>query len=238
MIVLDSVDSTNEFLKRNHSVLENNSIVRARSQTSGKGRNGRSFHSPADSGLYMSLLLKGVHKSHTEFSACAAVAIVDVLKELFNISSSIKWVNDIYIDGRKLGGILCESSYMGNDLEYVIIGIGLNIFESNYPAELKGKITNLRNYTNKYIDIDVLACEIVNRLNYYLNHEEPLTYIKMYREYSCVLNREVIVEDRGNIYEAHVIEINDLGQLLVVDSNGCIHSLSSGEIHLKLKGNV
>ena len=60
----------------------------------------------------------------------------------------------------------------------------------------------------------------------------------MYREYSCVLNREVIVEDRGNIYEAHVIEINDLGQLLVVDNNGCIHSLSSGEIHLKLKGNV
>ena len=238
MIVLDSIDSTNEFLKRNHSVLEDNSIVRARTQTSGKGRNGRSFHSPVDSGLYMSLLLKGVNKSHTEFSACAAVSIVDVLEKQFHIRANIKWVNDIYIDGKKLGGILCESSYMGNDLEYVIIGIGLNIFESNYPAELKGKITNLRHYTHKYIDIDVLASEIGNRLNYYLNHEEPLTYIDMYRAYSCVLDSEVIVEDRGNIYEAHVIEINDLGQLLVVDSNGCIHILSSGEIHLKLKDNI
>ncbi|NLY21478.1 MAG: biotin--[acetyl-CoA-carboxylase] ligase [Tissierellia bacterium] len=234
MKILKTIDSTNEYIKRNYEVLNDGYIVRARTQTSGKGRNGRQFYSPDDSGLYMSVLIKTINKSHAEFSAYMAVAVTEVLREFYNTKSSIKWVNDIFIDGKKLGGILCESSYMNAKLQYMIVGLGINIYRSDYPIEIIDKTTYLSKYTDNEIDINVLAEKIVAKFYYYINHENPLEYLNAYRKSSCVLFEDIIVESGNNSFEARATAIDDLGQLVVVDKNGNVHSLSCGEVHVKL----
>ena len=234
MKIFEKLDSTNEYIKRNHEILNDGYIVRARTQTDGRGRNGRYFYSPIDSGLYMSILIKTINKSHAEFSAYMAVAVTEVLKEFYNTKSSIKWVNDIFINGKKLGGILCESSYMNDELQYMIVGLGININHSQYPMEIIDKTTYLSKYTVKEIDIDALAEEIVDKFYYYINHENPLEYLNVYRKYSCVLFENIIVESGNNSFEARATAIDDLGHLIVVDKNGDVHSLNNGEVHIKL----
>ena len=125
----DDIDSTNDYLKR--SPHQQGDIVIAQSQTKGKGRNGKSFHSPQQKGIYLSFVLKPdltIYDS-LKITACLAVSLVKTIEKNYPVYPQIKWVNDIMIQDLKVAGILCEASLEMNTarIENMIVGIGINV---------------------------------------------------------------------------------------------------------------
>ena len=132
--VLPEVSSTNTMLreKANEEIPEGYVII-ANGQTEGRGRRGRSFYSPVDTGIYLSILLRPKEiatNELTNLTSMAAVAACETIEEVSGQTPGIKWVNDIYIGGRKVSGILTEASIsMENvSVEYVVVGIGFNVY--------------------------------------------------------------------------------------------------------------
>ena len=137
----DSVGSTNDIAKDLGKSGTKQALIIASEQTKGRGRRGRSFFSPNGSGIYMSILLRPEHSSDIIplLTTASAVAVSKAIKSVTNINTSIKWINDLYINFKKVCGILCEASFTSdNKLDFIIVGIGININEPNggFPEEL------------------------------------------------------------------------------------------------------
>ena len=129
------IDSTNDEAKR---LIKSGTtppfLVAANEQTHGRGRQGKSFYSPADTGIYMSLVLSfSDGESISKITVIASVAVCKAIEKLTGLKPEIKWVNDVYLNGKKICGILCESVIGGTDLTPVIIGVGLNLSTTDFP---------------------------------------------------------------------------------------------------------
>ena len=161
-------DSTNkrarEYCERADIAPDAPALFVARGQTEGRGRQGRSFFSPEDTGLYMTLLFEAPENkdSFTRVTALCAVAVAQGIKKVFGTDSRIKWVNDLYIDGRKIAGILAESFPKG-EKRYIAVGVGVNISTADFPAELEGLAGSLTE--------DCLEGEEMEPLRYALAYE-------------------------------------------------------------------
>lgn len=261
VITKSIVDSTNTQLKLMAGNGETRDIIMiSEEQTAGKGRRGRSFFSPKNTGIYLSFLLHPnvpVYEAPvlTTMAATAeAIAIDNVLKQFDASDSSahIKWVNDIYMHGKKVSGILTEASTSieDNSLEYAVLGIGINLYEPDdgFPEEIKnvaGSIftdnlqrENLRN---------IMASElIINFLKLYHDGNSENTgklsrsYITEYKKRSIVLGKEVTLLTpnhepiSGNHSTATVIDINDDCHLLLRYNDGTESYISGGEISVRL----
>lgn len=169
--VWKEIASTNQRMKQLavEKKLSHGSVVAAQLQTEGKGRKGRKFYSPKDSGLYLSVLLypeKTAQKS-LEITAAAAVAVCKAVEKCCGVSLGIKWVNDLYLENKKVCGILTEAvtDFETGDIEFVVVGIGLNLYEptGGFPKELKEKAGAIL-LADQKVDKNKLAGEIVNRL--------------------------------------------------------------------------
>ena len=167
--IFDELDSTNNYLKKLGSQGEKETqLVIAQSQTSGRGRMGRTFYSPDGTGIYFSLLL------HPKFSAkkslfltvMAAVSVAETVMKYNSNDVKIKWVNDIYIDGKKVCGILTECSINADKkLDFAVVGIGINVVapENGFPDEVKNIATAVfPGNTQDYIKEKIVA-DIVNK---------------------------------------------------------------------------
>lgn len=118
----------------------NGTTVTAREQTGGKGTNGRSFFSPGKTGVYMSVVLRNVKKERLlDVTPMAAVAVSRVLDRNFGVRTGIKWVNDVYLDGKKVCGILTKAQSKNGETDFIIVGIGINLFapEGGFPEEIQ-----------------------------------------------------------------------------------------------------
>ncbi len=145
IIELDTIDSTNTYLKQaKTNELSEGTIVTAKYQTGGRGTKGRSWFGTYDKNIYMSILTKPkVKLEHlSKLSLYAGVALFLTLKD-FDVNTKIKLPNDIYLNNKKLAGILTETSINNGVVEYAIVGIGINIDEENFPNELQDKSTSL-----------------------------------------------------------------------------------------------
>lgn len=174
--VFDELPSTNDYIKRATHSLQNGHTVFARGQSAGRGQFGKSFSSPRDQGIYMSIFLAkpaitGGTQAHTQL---VAVAVCHALEATCNISPSLKWINDVVLNGKKLGGILCESTYSGGLQQSFILGIGINT-GTVYPC-LKDIATSLE-CNNVNINKNILAAEILNRLECVLGAEHGIPKI-------------------------------------------------------------
>ncbi|MCL2518480.1 MAG: biotin--[acetyl-CoA-carboxylase] ligase [Oscillospiraceae bacterium] len=205
IIHLDTVDSTNTYLKKRANDLPDRTVVIARSQTSGRGTRERGFISP-EGGLYMSVLLKNVKPDL--LTVCAGVSVADVISE-YGGNPKIKWVNDVLIDGKKVCGILTEATN-GN----YIVGIGVNI---KHNANLPETATTL--------GFEIAPKKILERFFYYFDND----VMDKYRTYSCVLGQRITFGEREGIASA----ILDNGNLEVKLDNGEIVILNSGEVSIK-----
>jgi BirA family biotin operon repressor/biotin-[acetyl-CoA-carboxylase] ligase len=145
LLTFDTLDSTNtEALKQARLGAEEGLCIVARQQTAGRGRHGRTWVSEADAGLYFSIVLRP--KIETQFlpliTLMTGVAVHDTLGEL-GIDADIKWVNDLHVDGRKISGILAETTDTPKGLA-VVVGIGINIKSSNFPPEIADTATSIQ----------------------------------------------------------------------------------------------
>ena len=232
--LFDVTDSTNTEAK--NAILEGlgkNALFIAREQTAGRGRRGKSFYSPAESGLYFSAVFHPniALSDATGITAAAAVAVAEALKETTKKDPKIKWVNDIFIDNKKVGGILTEavSDFEKGEIKGVVVGIGINLTTSDFPQEIKDIAGSVGTDTDKY----VLAAKIYNRLKYFCDRLPCRDFMEDYRKYSLVLGQKIRFNRNGIDHTAIAENILDDGGLAVLTENGERIILNSGEISIK-----
>lgn len=215
-------------------------VLIADAQTGGRGRMGRSFHSPAGQGLYMSILLRPECKPDAlmHLTCAAAVAACDAIRACIGITPGIKWTNDLVWGKRKLAGILTELG-IGKDgsVAYAIIGIGINCMQqpSDFPAELQSVATSLSEITAVPVDRDRLAAALIGALSEMSTHllcakEETLT---RYRDLCVTLGNEVSVVRADDVRHATAVDIDSDGALIVRFPDGSTESVSSGEVSIR-----
>jgi len=241
--VMDSVSSTNTALKNTAESGEaEGCVLIANEQTAGKGRMGRTFFSPPGSGIYISLLLrpKLMAADALLITTAAAVAVSRAIEDVTGRKTAIKWVNDVYCDGKKVCGILTEASvdFETGGLSYAVLGIGINIGNPSqgFPDELK-------DIASAVYDAEPYSAEIRSRLaacvldSFFELYKELHTkkYMDEYRARSFVIGREIYVISPTSREEALVLGIDDDARLIVKMADGDIKNLSSGEISIREK---
>ena len=245
IIVENVVDSTNNVVKDMANGGEKEGLVFiAHHQTAGKGRLGRTFHSPADTGLYMSVLFRPslVGERVTLFTTAASLAVCKAIREVTSKNASIKWVNDILINNKKVCGILTEGKINPSDgkMEYVIVGIGINIEKpkEGFPEDISDIASSIvKNSDEKLLDDNLknkLAVKILDNLYYYyIEKKLDATVIRdEYITYSNTIGKDIYIIAGDKKEEAKAIGIdNDLG--LIVKNNNGTKTLSSGEISIR-----
>ncbi len=232
----DTIDSTNSEAKRKaeHRTTSTPLLIVANHQSAGRGRLGRTFYSPNDTGLYMSLLLKP--ESDTNDIVCmttaTAVCVIRALENLCNIKPQIKWVNDIYLGDKKVCGILCEA--VTNEttyaIDYVVIGIGINISTTDFPTEITDIATSIGQQLNR----NELCAEITDNLIDMMSTIADRSFIDEYKAHSLVLQKEITYTQNGETKTATAIGIDNNGGLVIKTENG-VETLSTGEITVRLK---
>lgn len=219
---------------------EHGTIVVSEEQTKGRGRFGRDFFSPSDSGIYMSIILKPKLNMENAvlITTAAAVAICDAIEKFTNKVSRIKWVNDIFIGDRKVCGILTEAvtNFESGMMESVIVGIGINVKTKNedFPLELQDTAGSIFNDDDTFIR-NQLAAEIINNVLKISMTIEDKSFMQIYKERSLILGEQILYKKNNNWYEGQALDIDDFGGLVVYTSDGQKITLNSGEVSIKKK---
>ena len=234
VIYYSTVDSTNTEAKRLINAGKSNSfLVVSNEQTSGRGRQGKSFYSPPLTGIYMSF----VFHPYSDFSStvssttAACVAVCRAIEKLTDKRPEIKWVNDVYLNGKKICGILCEAitDFETQRVSSVIIGIGVNINTVHFPGDVENAASLQANVKRA----DLIA-EITKELEKIISkpYEDFIAY---YRSHSYILGKEIEFIENGVLKRAKAIEIDETGGLTVELENREIKTLRSGEISIRAK---
>ena len=194
-------------------------------QTAARGRFGRQYVTEQGKGIYMSLSLKPstAIKNYTILTAAAITAAIETLTSK---KPQIKWVNDIYLDNKKIAGVLVEHLLSS---DYIIIGIGLNFNQINFPLDLRDKAGSLFNEETPPITRTQLIAEIWRQF-YKLQADE--TFFDIYRAHSFILGKTVEFEEQGETIIATAVDLTEHGEL-IVNTGGLIKVISSGEVSLK-----
>ncbi|MCB5953616.1 biotin--[acetyl-CoA-carboxylase] ligase [Enterococcus sp. CWB-B31] len=215
-----------------------NTLIVADTQEAPKGRFGRPFFAKKGGGIYMSILLRPnqVFEEMAQYTTIMAVAIAEAIEELTDQITEIKWVNDLYINGKKVCGILSEaiSDVESGQITTIIIGMGINfsIRQEEFPEEIQQKATSLFSSSLPTITRNELISAIWNHFYTILN-EDNLEYMERYRKKSFVLGKEVTFVQNNQEYQGYAATINNRGELIVQLHDGSEKILSSGEISLK-----
>lgn len=212
----------------------------AQGQTGGRGRMGRSFYSPAGTGLYLSLLLRPVSwkpARAAQLTAAAAAAMCEAIREVTGKEPGIKWVNDILLDGKKVCGILTEASFSMESgvLEYAVLGLGVNVYppEGGFPKELEGVAGALLDAPGEDVR-SRLAGEFLNRFLAGYERPEDRSFLDTYRRRSVAVGREVTALSNGHERRAFAYAVDDDCRLLVRYDDGTEQALSYGEIRITI----
>lgn len=242
IIVYDIIDSTNKQAKlyANDEGFSKDTSIKvfvAEEQTAGRGRLGKTFYSPKSTGLYMSILLRpDKTESIQMITIAAAVAVCDGIKELYGIDVSIKWVNDIYIGGKKICGILTEAvtDFESGTIDNIVVGIGINCTTEDFPEDISGIASSLQEGEKALTIVrNQLAAKIVEKLGDMWENLGNKEIIEKYRQRSFMVGKEVSFVQKGIEYKGIVENINDFGNLCVKLSSGENMILASGEVSVK-----
>lgn len=248
IICFHSLRSTQDALKNLSKAAPDGQVFIADTQIAGRGREGRTFFSPDGSGIYMSILLRpsvsapSLSPNQTVYiTAAVGVAVSEAIENITNKKTGIKWVNDVIYNGLKVSGILTEAVFNSdtNGYDYVIVGIGVNLFKKSFPEELIGVAGAL--YDKKPLFLNKLktrlTAEILNRIDRYYGmlSQGDFSFVNRYREKSIVIGKTVdMIVSNKVVGSGLVLSVNDDCTLNVKTENGEISVLSYGEVRIKL----
>lgn len=227
------VESTNDLLKQQGENLPEGTVFVAESQTAGRGRKARKFYSPKGLGLYFSILVKPeiVGEEALLLTPMAAVAVAEGIEAIYGADARIKWVNDVFVNGKKVAGILTETVTKGNKQIFSVIGIGINIqnptkYTPPYLKEIAGGIAES---CDKKED---LLRKVLERFFYYYENLAKKEFLEYYREKSFIIGREIFIPDREEeIFKA--VGIDDNFGLIIEKETGEKETLFCGEVSIK-----
>ncbi len=208
------------------------SVFLADIQTNGRGRLGREWSSPKGCGIWMSILLKpqGDISDISQLTLIAGLAVSRVIK-----GTVIKWPNDVLMSNKKVAGILTEMSAEGGKIKHLIVGIGINVNNKNFPEELNDKATSIYIETGKISDREKLICDITKE--FFIMYDEFLqngfcVFKEEYTDKCTTLNKEVYLINNEEKRIAKAVGITDKGEL-IIESNGKEEIINSCEVSVR-----
>lgn len=231
--VYDVIDSTNTEAKRLFlNGLKRPTLLLASHQTAGRGRQDKSFFSPRGTGIYLTILSPSINPikniiSEDLLTLQIAVAACEAIKKLTSKIVGIKWVNDLFLANKKIGGILTEKTICPSDNSYAhIIGLGINITTKYFPNDISQIAGS--------INIDVCKMDLViSIIKHFENMNNDISsLIYEYKKHSIVLGKEIVFNKNNTEYAGRAIDINEHGNLIVELPSGETIILKSGEISL------
>ena len=229
VVKFKQIDSTNNYLKNSYKLLNNFTFVTADYQTNGKGRNDRVWSSNEGENLMFSFLIKDqdlLKKFHT-LSIISAIEVAKLLEEYQFTGVSIKWPNDVLMNEKKVCGILLE----GQILEYVVVGIGLNVNQKVFPDGLRRPATSLSLEANKDFNIDEIEQKLFSNIVRDLSNLDEEQYLEYFRNHNYLLNKRVKVMVNGEPFIGEVLGI-DANYFLQIKTSDMLLHIDSGEIEI------
>jgi len=237
----NTIDSTNKAAKSLAiEGIEEGTVIVSEEQTSGRGRLGRSWVSPKSSGIWMSIILKPniSPMMASRVTLIGAAAVHKALEEI-NIDAKIKWPNDIVLNNKKLCGILTEMSGEMDKLNYIVMGIGLNVNldEEDFSDELKNMATSLKIEKNEHINRKELFGKILNNFEIlydeFKNHGNIASTVNICRKNSLLLGKEVRVINGMKTVTVKALDLDEDGELLVEYEDKSKGKIISGEVSVR-----
>lgn len=224
-------DKAKEFSKRGLS----NVVVVADAQIKGKGRFNRKWHSSKD-GLWMSILLKPKNTEKIQYlTFIAAISVVESIKKISKLKTSIKWPNDILYNKKKLCGILTEGIFGKNN--FVIVGIGLNVNQRKFQSQIRNTATSLRMIKHRLFSIKSLMNKIISSFfflyrNYYTKNRLD-NIIKLWKKHTDTIGKDIIVSTRTKKIYGRAVGIDKDCRLLLKLKNSRIIKIIEGDINVR-----
>ena len=238
LIELEEVDSTNDYLKREYKNLPTQVCVTAKHQTKGRGRKGHVWESHANENLIMSFLFKDFHKIEdawkmTQLATCSVVGLLDRNR----IKATIKWPNDIVINGKKICGILTEMYPSADGSFFLVIGTGINVNQKEFPEEVKKTADSLALELGTDVDREVLLASVLRHfLDCYDSFLETMDLRgqkELYESFLVNKGRVVEVLDPKGEWQGTAIGIEKTGELLVQRKDSSVEAVYAGEVSVR-----
>ncbi len=233
-------DSTNNIAKRlAEKGLQEGTVIVAENQTAGKGRKDRKWLSVPYKNLLFSVILRPKIDIKRAFlvTVVSSVALIRAIEDFASVKAEIKWPNDIYVNYRKLAGILTEFSTKGRALEYVVVGIGLNVnWNPPEDAAVRNPCTSLKTEIGVEIDREILLSEILKSLwKHYkiLMDGNGKKVFHIWKEKNLVFGRKIEADLGTKKLEGFVKDIDDTGHLILEGLNGSTHTIGWGDVSIK-----
>lgn len=241
-LIPETTSTNDEMKKAARNGRKEISVLVAKKQTMGKGRKGRSFYSPADTGCYISFLLRPDFSAEecTLLTTMAAAVTATAIENVTGISTQIKWINDIYIDGRKVAGILTEGavSPKGDTMDWAVVGIGINLAppENGFPDEISDIAACVLSEYNEDVKHQLIA-EIINLFTKQYRTLPEKSFLKEYKKRIIWLGEKITVHEGDSTFDAVALDIDSMGRLTVKTPDKAEKTLYGGEITIR-KTNV
>ena len=242
LLCLEQIDSTNTECKRQALTGAPEGLaVLAQEQTAGRGRAGRSFQSPKDAGLYLSVLMRPALElaQVSDMTAWVAVAVCDAVEAVCGVRPQIKWTNDLILNGKKLCGILTELGLESEShrLDYLVTGVGINVNhgKEDFDGDVRDIATSLAlelGHPVRRVDLAVSVLRELDRM-YQRFPENKQEYLEKYRKDCITLGKQVQLITPVSRREARAVEIDDQFRLVVELPDGSREALSTGEVSVR-----
>jgi BirA family biotin operon repressor/biotin-[acetyl-CoA-carboxylase] ligase len=244
LVFLTTIDSTNDHATR---LLANDYeapfFVISNQQTLGRGRMGRKWHSPPSSNLYLSFGSRPyVRPDRMQlFTLWMGVYVARHLRDWLDLDIGLKWPNDLFYNGKKLGGMLTEARVDADSLRELIFGIGLNVNQTkeDWPKELTDSATSLRELTGGELDLNKTAALLIEAIykgyQAFLEGNIRTNFESMWPEFDILKGQTIEAETRDGTIEGVASGLDNRGSLIVKTTKGTVTTLNSGDVHLKRK---
>ncbi|MTI60029.1 MAG: biotin--[acetyl-CoA-carboxylase] ligase [Firmicutes bacterium] len=241
--VYPSLDSTNTKAKELAADdYPTGTVIITEEQQQGKGRRGRGWYSPPGTGLWFSVLLRpDIPPNKAPFlTIISALAVSEGIKKVASsLVPVIKWPNDVLLAGKKVCGILSELNADLGMIKYAVTGIGINVNQTSFPAEIADIATSLKIEAGNEIDRTLLVQEIIVSFERYYLEMEAGHYDKLlglWKKQLNIIGEQVIIYANEDItYEGNVLDVSSQGELIIKDKNGEINKFWAGDVSLRRK---
>ncbi|NLM12763.1 MAG: biotin--[acetyl-CoA-carboxylase] ligase [Epulopiscium sp.] len=234
------IDSTNKEAKKLAANGEREgTVVIAEEQLAGRGRLGRTWVSPPQTGIWMSVILRPPISpaDASKITLIAGLAVCEGIKAVTGLPAQIKWPNDIVLHNKKICGILTEMSAELEKVNYIILGIGINVNMSSFPEDIKNMATSLKIEGGKDYDRKEIVKAILTNLEKYyeayLNKQDLENLIEKYKSYCLTLGKEVKIIHRNEEFIGKAIDLTEEGELMVEKHDGQVITVFFGEVSVR-----